>query len=414
MTLAAANPPLLQGEGRGEGPAAGTTLSANLVHFAALLRRAGLRTGPDATVAAAQALTLVGLDSRARVQAALRATLAQRHEDQPIFDAAFDLFWRDPTAEAHAAALGMLENRRPPEPPKPSPGARRIADAIQAPRETRPAEDRPEIDMTMTVSDREQLQSMDFEQMSAAQLASRPRRDRPPRPAARPPPHAPLPPGPHRPPYRPGRHPPREPPCRRRPRRPRAPPPHRPTPAAGRALRHLRIHGPLRPGAPPLPPRRRQRPAPRPRLPVRHPPQQHHPPAPPSGRGSRLPDGERLRARLVRRHPHRREHFPVQPRLVPPRPGTGRRRAAHDGWFGPGRGRRAGRGDGAPAPLQPPPRLAQPPVALGRVQAQVTRHPRDAAARRRVPHHPQPRQPSRPGHDPIAPAPRTRHHGGPA
>ncbi len=153
-------------------PTDASHLAANLVHFAALLRRAGLRTGPDATLAAAQALTLVGLDSRARVQAALRATLAQRHEDQPIFDAAFDLFWRDPTAEAHAAALGMLDNRRPPEPPKPSPGARRIADAIQSPRETRPAEDRPEIDMTMTVSDREQLQSMDFEQMSAAQLAS--------------------------------------------------------------------------------------------------------------------------------------------------------------------------------------------------------------------------------------------------
>ena len=42
------------------------------------------------------AVEAVGLDRRDDVHAALSAVMLDRHEQQAIFDAAFDAFWRDP------------------------------------------------------------------------------------------------------------------------------------------------------------------------------------------------------------------------------------------------------------------------------------------------------------------------------
>lgn len=145
-------------------------LAANLVHFAGLLRRAGLPVGPDGVIAAGQALDLLGIEDRREVRAALRALMVQRHEHQDVFDQAFDLFWRDPAAAQQAAALAMIDGK-PPREQRPTPGSRRVAEAMTAPRQQRPAEDRPpELDATFSVSERELLQAMDFEQMSAAQI----------------------------------------------------------------------------------------------------------------------------------------------------------------------------------------------------------------------------------------------------
>ena len=149
--------------------ASGGAFAANIVHFAGLLRRAGLPVGPDSVVAASRALALLGVDDRNQVRAALRALMAQRHEAAEVFDQAFDLFWRDPAAMRQAAAMALLDGK-PPREQAPAPGNRRIAEAMAAPKQ-RPPDDRPpELDATMGVSEREQLQSVDFEQMSAAQI----------------------------------------------------------------------------------------------------------------------------------------------------------------------------------------------------------------------------------------------------
>ncbi len=147
------------------------TLAANITHFAGLLRRAGLPVGPDSVIAAGQALALIGLEDRRQVRAALHAVMVQRHEHSDLFDSAFELFWRDPTASQQAALMAMLEGKKPEDKPKPKPGGRRLAEAMAQPRQQQPAEERPpELDAIMSVSEREQLQSMDFEQMSAAQI----------------------------------------------------------------------------------------------------------------------------------------------------------------------------------------------------------------------------------------------------
>ena len=164
-------PPLPPREGPRGGPAATKgALAPNLIHFAALLRRIGLPVGTDRVLLSAEALSVIGLDHKPQVRAALRALMVQRHDSAELFDTAFDLFWRDPTAAQQAAALALIDGSTPREQP-PAAGSRRIAEAMASPRKPRPPEDRPpELDATFTVSEREHLQSMDFEQMSAAQI----------------------------------------------------------------------------------------------------------------------------------------------------------------------------------------------------------------------------------------------------
>ncbi len=151
----------------------GGALAANVMQFARLLRRAGLPVGPAEVIAAGQALELIDLGDRTQAQSALRSLMVHRHEHREVFDQAFTLFWRDPAAAQQAAALGMLDDK-PPREQRPSPGARRVAEALATPRDRRPkGEDAPpELDAAMTVSEREQLQTMDFEQMSADQVAN--------------------------------------------------------------------------------------------------------------------------------------------------------------------------------------------------------------------------------------------------
>ncbi|MBV9735557.1 MAG: VWA domain-containing protein [Acidisphaera sp.] len=154
------------------GPAPGT-IAANVMHFARLLRRAGLPVGPSEMLAAQQALTLVDLGDRTEVRTGLRGVMIHRHEHADIFDQAFDLFWRDPTAAHQAAIMGLMQGRKDPA-PRARAGSRRLAEAFAPPREAKPrdAEERPPVEVALTVSERERLQSMDFEAMSSAEIGA--------------------------------------------------------------------------------------------------------------------------------------------------------------------------------------------------------------------------------------------------
>lgn len=148
-------------------------LAANVMHFARLLRRAGLPVGPAETIAAQQALTRIDLASRTETKTALRAVMIHRHEHQPVFDQAFALFWRDPTAAEQAVAMALLEAQKEKKPERPPPASRRVAEAFAPKHQPRPQpqEEPPVQDAVMTVSDQERLQQMDFEAMSAAEIA---------------------------------------------------------------------------------------------------------------------------------------------------------------------------------------------------------------------------------------------------
>lgn len=152
---------------------AGRRLAANVLHFGRLLRRAGLPVGTAEVIAAAEALTLVDLGSRREVATALAATMVHRQEHRALFDSAFALFWRDPAAATQEAMLSLLAAEKL-KPERPSPGSRRLQEAFSPPRKGREKEREvpPSIEAVLTASARERLQQLDFEAMSAAEIAA--------------------------------------------------------------------------------------------------------------------------------------------------------------------------------------------------------------------------------------------------
>src|SRR5918911_969069 len=71
-------------------------LTANVMHFARLLRGARLAIGPDRVIDCVRALEIVGADRRDDWYWTMSAVLLSREEQRPIFDEAFGVFWRDP------------------------------------------------------------------------------------------------------------------------------------------------------------------------------------------------------------------------------------------------------------------------------------------------------------------------------
>ncbi len=146
----------------------------NVVHFARVLRQAGMPVGPDRVLAALEAIEAVGVARRDDVHAALSAVMLDRHEQQALFDDAFAAFWRDPKllermmAELLPTISGRREMTRR--------HSQRLADALAAPppkaeggRREGP-DDTVEFETAFTFSDRERLQRADFESMTAAEF----------------------------------------------------------------------------------------------------------------------------------------------------------------------------------------------------------------------------------------------------
>ena len=67
-------------------PASSPRFAANIMHFARLLRRAGLPVGPSDMLAATDAVGRVDIGSRLQVHTALRTTMVHRHEHAEIFE----------------------------------------------------------------------------------------------------------------------------------------------------------------------------------------------------------------------------------------------------------------------------------------------------------------------------------------
>jgi uncharacterized protein with von Willebrand factor type A (vWA) domain len=146
----------------------------NVVHFARVLRHAGIPVGPDRVLAALEAIEAVGVARRDDVHAALSAVMLDRHEQQALFDDAFAAFWRDPKLleRMMAELLPKISGRREMNRQR----SQRLADALAAPppaadgaRREGP-DDKVEFETAFAFSDRERLQRADFESMTAAEF----------------------------------------------------------------------------------------------------------------------------------------------------------------------------------------------------------------------------------------------------
>ncbi|MGE0725278.1 MAG: VWA domain-containing protein, partial [Alphaproteobacteria bacterium] len=150
----------------------GGSLVPNLMHFARALRAAGLPIGPGKVIDAVNAVQAVGITNRTDFYWTLHAVFVNRQEHRELFDQAFHVFWRNPEILEKMMGLLLPNIGRPDEEQKPL--ARRLAEAMQGPgNDNRPREREEEIqlDATMTWSDRELLQTMDFEAMSNDEVA---------------------------------------------------------------------------------------------------------------------------------------------------------------------------------------------------------------------------------------------------
>ena len=156
----------------------GGKLVANLVHFARVLRAAGLPIGPGRVIDAVEAVRAVGIESREDFYWTLHAVFVNRRDQRALFDQAFHIFWRNPKLLERILALLLPTVRRPADEQREAEQqlSRRLAEALATERSGRGADDEdsppPETiaDAAMTYSDREVLQKMDFEQMSVEEM----------------------------------------------------------------------------------------------------------------------------------------------------------------------------------------------------------------------------------------------------
>ncbi|SEI51079.1 vWA domain-containing protein [Paraburkholderia diazotrophica] len=147
------------------------TLARNVVHFVRLLRGAGLPMSPAQAVDALEALHFIELDRRDDVRAALAALLVRAPDERELFNAAFDLFWRDPDWEGKLRALLLPKVTSGVPPPKRN---NRLADALavhHANQRKQAAQsddkDKLELHAHVTFSAEERLRHRDFDTLTA-------------------------------------------------------------------------------------------------------------------------------------------------------------------------------------------------------------------------------------------------------
>jgi hypothetical protein len=144
------------------------------MHFARVLRAAGLPIGPDRVLDAVRALEVAGVERRDDFYWTLASVFLDRREQFEIYDQAFHIFWRDPQLLERVMALFLPQvyGRQGREE---RPASSRVAEALhpkpKKPPEA-PAEPPPEtqLDASLSFSSREVLQHADFETMTAEEI----------------------------------------------------------------------------------------------------------------------------------------------------------------------------------------------------------------------------------------------------
>jgi len=143
------------------------------MYFGRVLRTAGLPVGPGKIIDATRAVETAGITNRDDFYWTLHSVFVNRQDQREIFDQAFHVFWRNPQILERMMSLmlpsiqsdGQAEYETP---------SQRLLDALFPGRgDTGDQEETGEIigDAAGTYSQQEILQSMDFETMSAEEIA---------------------------------------------------------------------------------------------------------------------------------------------------------------------------------------------------------------------------------------------------
>ena len=154
-------------------------LSHNITWFARALRKAGLPVGPGRVMDAIRAVEAAGFTSQTDFYWVLHACFVSRPEQRAVFTQIFRLYWRDPRYLEHMMAMmlpairGVQENRSAKAAEKRA--AEALLDGVDRDlpeiEEKESDEVEIQIDASRTASGEERLRSLDFEQMSIAEMA---------------------------------------------------------------------------------------------------------------------------------------------------------------------------------------------------------------------------------------------------
>ncbi len=147
-------------------------LAANIMHFARVLRGAGLPVGPASVIDALDAALSGSLRSRDEFYWTLHAILVKRREHREVFDQAFHVFWKKPKMLEQLMQLMFPEIARAAGEKPREPGFRRLAEAMFDQNEAQSRREKPEVlelDATFTASADDILRAKDFEQMTLAE-----------------------------------------------------------------------------------------------------------------------------------------------------------------------------------------------------------------------------------------------------
>ena len=147
-----------------------TPILHNLALFGAVLRRLGLEVGSGNMVDLIQATEHIPLARRGDFRQAARCILVHRKVDLPLFDEAFDVFWRRPaTGQTSMDLRSMGEQRRFRQPQAGPPAAPDSAGGGAQGQSS--DEDAPDqVDLTRTYSAREVLREKNFAQFTPREV----------------------------------------------------------------------------------------------------------------------------------------------------------------------------------------------------------------------------------------------------
>jgi uncharacterized protein with von Willebrand factor type A (vWA) domain len=153
-------------------------LPDNIAYFARALRKAGLPVGPGTVLDALAAIEAAGIGGRDDFYWTLHSVFVTRHEHSPLFEQAFHIFFRRRgLLEKMIAAMSPIAPSLAADRQKQEPGALRVNEALQPKVERDQKKKREtEISAELLASSTELLQTKDFAQMTAAEVAEAQRR----------------------------------------------------------------------------------------------------------------------------------------------------------------------------------------------------------------------------------------------
>lgn len=152
----------------------GGHLFHNLLLFGRLLHGLGLDVNPGRMVDLVHALEAVGIRRRDDVYFTMRTLLVRDQSQQPLFDAAFDEFWRRRGEDSIELNLSeLVTDRREPKPEPVVVPPQVLEEAADgAPEDEADEPEQTIIELTLTYSQREVLRRKDFAELSADELAA--------------------------------------------------------------------------------------------------------------------------------------------------------------------------------------------------------------------------------------------------